>query len=499
MKKYFKFFGLLFSAAALTFLASCGEDEPIIDVTEGIAVGDGFYFAKTGEDPAAEAQLKAAMVDAPSFGAMSREGFYQTYAYLTAGDYNLIEVTSKEIVQTLGGSVIAVTGDDVKNVECDESGFSLVEATVDGAAFNVATDGLYVLAYDTELGEIIYDQITSAGLIGAATPGGWGGDTDMTTGDVNADGASWTASNVTLDEGEFKVRFNCRWAIDRRLDTGVDFDNTNGYSFFTNFGGSLDQLLPGNEGSNIQNDEYANFDVTVSWDPASGFTATKERVGDAEPKAEYPEELWMVGATIGGWDWAANGVQLTPVHSNPHLFWTIVWMDAGVADAGYKFAPQADWIGDFGISGDGTDGVYAKGTDNGPDPAESGYYIVVVNLETDNETIEVAAPTVYGIGSTMPNSEWTASHPDNLFTVDNANGLIVSPAFAADGELRIHVDASTFTPVGDGPAVEWWQAEFIVLEGMIEYRGTGDDQARANVTAGQKVSLNFKDGTGTIE
>ena len=44
---------------------------------------------------------------------------------------------------------------------------------------------------------------------------------------------------------------------------------------------------------------------------------------------------------------AANGIQLIPVHSNPHLFWRIVWIEAGT-DQGFKFAPQADWIGDFG-------------------------------------------------------------------------------------------------------------------------------------------------------
>ena len=69
----------------------------------------------------------------------------------------------------------------------------------------------------------------------------------------------------------------------------------------------------------------------------------------------------------------------------------------------------------------------------------------------------------------MPDDTWTAACADNLFTEDTENKLLVSPAIAADGELRIHVSASTFTPVADGPEVQWWQAEFIVLDGVIEY------------------------------
>lgn len=488
----------LLTLAVVMFSTSCSEDDPVIEEEEGLAVADGFYFAKVGEDPASTTQMKASTVDGPGFSAMERDGFVQTYAYLTAGSYNLVEVASKEIANVYGGAYTNVTGDAVNNAECDDSGYHLVEATLDGDAFNVPADGLYVIAYDATEGEIVYDQITSAGIIGAATPGGWGADTGLSeTVSITADGASWSQTGITIDEGEMKFRFNCRWAIDRRLDTNQDFDNANGYSFFTNFGGSVGSLEPGNEGANIQNAEYAVYTVTMTWDPANGFAAEVTKTGEAEPKPEYPAELYMVGATIGGWDWDANGIQMIPVHSNPHLFWRIVWMDADAADPGVKFAPQKAWTGDFGIDGDATDGVYAKGSTNVPAPATSGYYMVVVNLETGAETIEVNAPKVYGIGDAF--GAWDAATADYLFTVDNANEAITSPAFVADADLRIHVAANTLKAIGDDPAVEWWQAEFVVIDGNIEYRGTGGDQARTSVTTGQTVSLNFKDGTGTIQ
>lgn len=500
MKKFNRLMAFMLALVMLGFATSCDDDEPTIGGGDGgdLLLADGFYLAKDGEDPSSDAQLRTATVDAPSFGAMDREGFVQGYMYLTAGSYTLVEVVDKEVVTSIGGELSTVSGEDVRNPECDadNSSYSLVSAAADGASFAVAADGLYVVAYDSDMSEIVFDQMTSVSIIGAATPGGWSADTEL-TGTVSAEGGSWSVEGVTLDEGEMKFRFNCRWAIDRRIDNTLDFANDNGYSFFTNYGNAIDNLLPGNEGANIQLTEYAEYTVSFSWTPGDIPTATVTKTGEAEPKPEYPEELYMVGATIGGWDWAANGVQLIPVHSNPHLFWAIVWMENGATDPGIKFAPQADWIGDFGVSGDATNGVYAKGSDNVPEPATSGYYMVVVNLETGAETIEVNEPLVYGIGDVF--GAWDAATPDYLFTVDNVNKVIKFDNLANSGNIRMHTTASTFTPVGDGPAVEWWQAEFNIIDGKIEYRAGGGDQAAVAVTAGQNVSLDFSAGTGTIQ
>ena len=499
MNKLNYYLSALLAIAVLGFSSCSKDDDPTVQIEEGIPVADGYYIAKSGEDPVFSSQLKSSTVDAPSFSSMEREGFIQGYMYLTAGTYNMVQVTSKEIVATYGGTQSTVSGDDVRNPECDEttSNYNLVDVALDGSAFTVANDGLYVVAYDETLSELVFDEIETAGIIGAATPGGWGADTELnTSSSITADGASWTLEGVTIDVGEMKFRFNCRWAIDRRLDINSDFDNANGYSFFTNFGNALNDLQPGNDGPNIQNDEYAVFTVSLNWDPADGFSAEMTKTGEAEPKPEYPAELYMVGATIGGWDWAANGIQMIPVHSNPHLFWAIVWMDADAADAGIKFAPQKDWIGDFGVEGSATDGVYAKGTSNVPAPASTGYYMVVVNLETGAETIEVNEPLVYGIGDAF--GSWDAMNAANLFTVDNVNMVIESPAFTADGNLRIYADATTLQPVDGDPAVEWWQREFVVIGGNIEYRATGGDQTAVPVTTGQTVSLDFINGTGTI-
>jgi len=207
-----------------------------------------------------------------------------------------------------------------------------------------------------------------------------------------------------------------------------------------------------------------------------------------EAKPVFPTELYMTGSGVGeaeeNWNW--NGkLQFVPVHSHPELFWKIVWMKGS---GEFKCAPQAAWDGgDFGKTGDATDGVYAKGGDNIPVPATEGYYMVVVDLE--NNTIEITDPKIYGMGNVF--GGWDGGDPADLFTVDNANSVIKFDGVPNDGELRMYVAAPTLN-------CDWWQAEFIVLNDVIEFRGTGDDQDRANLTAGDNISLNFRTGAGSI-
>ncbi|MFY0624689.1 MAG: SusF/SusE family outer membrane protein [Reichenbachiella sp.] len=497
MKMYTRLLTFFMSILVASMFIACEDDEPTIpEGGDGILVADGFFITKAGVEPVSTSQLKSAQVDAPDFGAMAREGFLQGYVYLTAGNYNIVEVFDKAIVTTIGGTLEEVT--EVNNPECDESGYSLVSAATDGAAFAVSADGLYVIAYDQTLGEIAFDQIEGAGIIGGATVGGWSNDTPL-TGSVTAEGGSWSATEVTLDVNQMKFRFNCRWAIDRRLDTDMPFDNANGYSFFTNYGGTFDNLLPGNEGANIEIAEYAEYTVAMMWDPSDGFTAELTRTGDAVEKPDYSPTMFMVGDALNGWDLeGGEGIAMVPVHSNDHLFWGIAWLETG---GGFKFAPEELWAGDFGITGTATDGVYAQGSDNVPAPATSGYYMIVVNLDPAGPTVEVNAPLVYGLGEAF-DGDWTGANDTYKFTVDNSNstdGSISFSNFPTAGNLRMHVTASTFLPVGEADDVQWWQAEFAVIDGAIEYRAKGGDQAAVAVTAGGSVSLNFKAGTGVIQ
>jgi len=201
--------------------------------------------------------------------------------------------------------------------------------------------------------------------------------------------------------------------------------------------------------------------------------------------AAYPSALFMIGDGVGGWDWASLDLPIIPVNSHPNMFWKIVWMNA---TGGFKFAPQKEWKDDFGSTGSATAGVYAKGGDNIPVPGTAGYYMVVVDLLANK--IAIADPKVYLIGNTI--GSWDTANAAGLLSVDNANSVVTITKTLAADELRMYAWHPWFT--------DWWQSEFIILDGKIAFRGNGGDQSRVAVTAGSHtVNLNFKTGAGTIE
>lgn len=499
MKQNVKFFGLIAAMSLLVLVMSCGGDDgPKIKGGDGLLVADGFYPAKVGEDPTAVSQLVSEPLDGPDFGTLERDGFLQGYVYLTAGNYNVVEVEDGSIVNTYGGTASAVAGEaGVRNMECDEndSEFMLITPQVDGAAFSIPADGLYVVAFDQTLNEVTYDQITSAGVIGAATPGAWSTDTEM-TGSVSATGGSWTVTELALEEGEWKVRFNCRWAIDRRIDASSGFANTNGYSYFTNFGGvggSVDNLAPGNSGANFNNGTRGEYTVTLTWDPVIGFSITATKTGDLDPLPEFPEVMYLVGAaTTYGWDEPgthADAVMHKIAGSNPGVYWKILSLTGG---QGFKVS-AAGWgnpnLGFSGITADTEHGVAITDTEGNMAVANDGIYMVVLDLRTDGVSkLSVREAEVYGIGDTY--GSWDGQQAATKYVADFANGKMTSPALTAAGDIRIY----TYHPwISD-----WWHAEFVPMSGVIEYRNDGGDQARVAGVVGDVVTLYFDDNTATV-
>lgn len=218
-----------------------------------------------------------------------------------------------------------------------------------------------------------------------------------------------------------------------------------------------------------------------------GFTPYAMDVGP-----EYPEQLFMIGNSVGDWDWGNTNLEMVPVATKPHLFWKIVWIDADADDAGYKFAPERGWGNDFGYNGESpSDGIVGFGGDNMPSPEETGYHMVIVNYET--EQIAVAEPLVYLIGGTV--GGWDTAMPDALFSADNTNEVLTITRDLAADELRIYAwyEGDWFT--------DWWQSEFMIFDGQIEFRGAGDDQDRININSDGEytIELDFRNDEGSIE
>ena len=214
--------------------------------------------------------------------------------------------------------------------------------------------------------------------------------------------------------------------------------------------------------------------VTLDFNAGTGSIA-----GEGEAPT-LPETMYIIGDGVGGWDWTGDYiVDMTPVNGKPGQFWAIRNIEAG---KGFKFCAVKDWNGDF--TGLGEDSGYTVDSGN-CFVAETGVYMIYVDVENKKLCVEPAK--VYGIGDCF--GAWDQAMENALFTAADGKLSITVPNA---GELRIYAASSIATS-------DWWTREFIILDGKIAYRGNGGDQERVPVTAGQKVTLDFNAGTGTIE
>ncbi|EJW94107.1 outer membrane protein SusE [gut metagenome] len=221
------------------------------------------------------------------------------------------------------------------------------------------------------------------------------------------------------------------------------------------------------------------------------------RLHFALPPVTLPETLYINGKG-NNWQWE-NSLAFVPVHSAPGTWWRVVYLLEE-----FKFNSDTSWNGQekgygqctiqdnagAGISGD-AEGANIK-------VANSGWYLVIIKGVVEgrniNYTVDIKEPNVYLIGPAT-GGKWDECMPDWKFQVPStADGEFVSPAFAAAADakdgVRIHVKI---------PETDWWKSEFMVFDGKIKYRGTGNDQDRITAGAGQKVYLNFSNDTGKIE
>lgn len=474
--------------AAFVVFTACKKDD---DPKPPVIVLDGIYLTGaatgfTGLD--ADARMDAGRVEGEGFASNPRDGMYEKFIYLTAGNFSVVKKAGANETtygwDATGAQVLDNEGND--EVDGDVIFGSVVGA---GTAFNVTEAGFYHIIFDEQTSQVFYVKVTHWAVIGDATDLGWSGEFAMETKSLTATAAEFEVTNLTLRaRGGFKFRYNSGWKI-----------TTDDFVIFANIGkgeGATDFLMGGG-GFPYPTAGEGAYTVKLMWSLVDGWAFTTTRTGDVEPLPEYPDALYMIGDGVGGWEWDNIDLPMVPVHSNPQLFWKIVWMNA---EGGFKFAPQKAWNGDFGKTGEATDGIYSIGGDNVPVPGTAGYYMVVVNLETDE--IAVVDPKVYLIGNTI--GSWDTAYSDGLFTVDNTNEVITITKTLAADELRMYAwfDAADWytKALGEGTQVSWWQVEFMILDGVIEFRGTGNDQERVNVTAGEHtISLNFKEGTGTIE
>lgn len=206
-----------------------------------------------------------------------------------------------------------------------------------------------------------------------------------------------------------------------------------------------------------------------------------------------PNTLYLFGDGVGRVA-QNNKLKLNKVHSEPDDNWMIVWMEA---EGTFKICSDVNFKGVIGKIGDPVSGEYTLGTaaDRGegiPVPGTAGYYTVGVDLANNKLIVEPA--NVYITGPNVDAWPTSSVVEENKFQLNADNKTMFLAKSLLGGELRLHV---THPYISSG---DWWHAEFIFLDGKIEYRADGDDQDRVNVDAGEKtIELDFINQTGKIE
>ena len=413
-------------------MISCGDDdEPVINPggggEEGINVQDGLFLTLAGEDPSSTAVMVSEVVEANDFQSQERAGFVSGYMWLESGSYEIVQIEDKAIVATIGGTAETIV--DGAGSDCDHNAISRVSTEANGAPFTVGTSGLYKVSHDQMTSELIMYNIQDASIIGSATPNGWGGDTPL-TGAVTSDGGTWTAEGVILRSGEWKVRFNCNWGLNRRIDpNGSLNDASNGYQSFTNFGGAPDNLVTG--GSNIVQEDDGMYTLSVQWTPRDGFFMEATRTGDAPVITFNPNDFQMAvigDATANGWD--ADRNLFHKEEGGVHTWYGVVtFADSGM----YKFRANDGWDVNYG----GDLGNLTNGGDNIPSPGAGAWYIVLSTADEGETWTAMVTNQGWGvIGNSTPGGWDTDTDLDAQGFDADGNTVYAANVDLVDGEIK---------------------------------------------------------------
>ena len=351
-----------------------------------------------------------------------------------------------------------INPDDVYGVYAPELGTAFEAGSKN---IRIAEAGNYDITFDYAAKTIKVDaHVAAYSLIGTINGDSWTKDVVMTESD-----GIWTSPVVNITGG-FKIRYDFSWADENTY--GIESGAT------VEVGKPITLVQPG---SDITLPEAGDYKVTFN-------PETKEATVIS---VAYPEQLYMIGAEFGSWDWnSSDVVEMTPVLHHPDWgadaegqFWTVRYFTAG---QGFKFNSKREWGGDFwGLTTN--EGFTEK--DNNCVVAESGLYMVHVDFK--REIVHVEPARIYGIGDCF--GAWDEGMEAALYTNDGKTAKLTVPA---EGKMRIYAASSISTS-------PWWTREFDFADGQIIYRGAGDERPGAPVLKGQEITLNFNAGTAGTE
>ena len=479
--------------ALVVFSSSC-KDDPIdpIDPDPDPIVEDGWYVTGAGTALTvldAKGLMTATTNEADANSA--RPELLEAYIAVEGGSagFSIVNVVGGTAVNYGPGSDFAEITGDALDAEEPQNGLWRGSAAETTTVFAVDEDGLYHVVYDTEL-EVVAVAKADWGIIGGATPAGWASNDLLQAVAFDLNKITFEATDLIMTVDSWKFRYSNGWKILLDGDAGLVKINTN-------FGGAVNALVAGAD--NIPNDVVGVYTVNITWELGVGFVATQTKTGDYTPPT-YPDAMYIVGSAVSyGWD--APGTHADALMhkiagggDNDGIFWKICHLATGT-DIAFKLSADA-WgtpnlgfadVDEFDASGVV---VTEEGTSGNMTVAADGMYMIVLDLRNDMKKVSITAPVVYGMGDAFGANDWAEDAASCLYTVDDVAKTLTSPSLTADGNIRMYADHAWI------PA--WWNSEFNVFTGVIEYRNDGGDQAAVAGTIGQVITLTFDDNTGAI-
>lgn len=253
----------------------------------------------------------------------------------------------------------------------------------------------------------------------------------------------------------------------------------------------------------------SGFDRGVCYSNAITLPAVKAYKPEA--LVAVPTTMYVVGSMpASGGDWS-KFVPLAQVTGVEGKFYGVVYFQTG---AEFKFNPDAGWYGqdrgfgqvEFAEGAALTAGLSSMDATNpaaNVAVANAGWYTVVVTTKVVGKdvtyTVDMQPAEIYLIGNST-GGVWDFDEAWKFTVPADAAGEFVSPAATASGEARISVKV---------PGVLWWSSEFTLMDGntivhreqtnIIDSWTEKGDNYSLQLGSGQRVHLNFTDGTGSVQ
>lgn len=334
-----KTFGWLLFAAMFAF-TSCSKDDSNGD---GVLVEDGMYVVGAGT-PLAALNDNGKMYNGRNEAKSNalRPGMFEIFMTVKAGveGFNIVEKAGA-IENMYGPATIAPVVLDGTNDQPAET-IQLGTFAVNTTKFTVPADGLYHIVVDKTLMTIAIIPVKAWGVIGAATPLGWGGETQLAMkGGFNASTIEFEGTGVKMDKGEFKFRYDNAWKVALSGDT---------IKVNTNIGGTLAELIPGGANINFEGTARGIYTVSVKWTLAKGIAITLTKSGDIAQTDYTAIDFGIIGnsynkvdGTLADWNENWSGAGSLPVKVGSVYTWTYNAVDMVLGS--FKFRQGSNWDG----------------------------------------------------------------------------------------------------------------------------------------------------------